>query len=84
MLGLPSPRRLFCLELGAVRKVPGVSEESCPRRHERPALVIPECQMKLVCRCDTAGTRRLASSCLQSHGAETRPLPLLRSTKEFW
>lgn len=39
MLGFPSLCSLFCLELGAVRKVPGALEESCPRRHERLALV---------------------------------------------
>lgn len=86
MLGFPSPCSLFCLELCAVRKVPGALEESCPRRHERDLShqVIPGCGMKLVCSCDTAETCRLASSCLQSHGAEARPLPLLRSTEEGW
>lgn len=39
MLGFPSPYSLFCLELGAVRKVPGASEESCSGRQERPAFI---------------------------------------------
>lgn len=36
LLEFPSP---YSLELGTVRKVPGASEESCSRKHERPAFV---------------------------------------------